>query len=252
MIAAVLVHEVAGHGGTALLCGGRFLRFQVDFDAMGRAWTDAPGHRVAVLAGGIAAEVVLGAAVLAAATLARRRLLVRLALLLLALNLFHDGLPYGFWDACYLGPTGDVGRILAIAPSPALRWTLVLGLGAVYLAAMTATGFLLFRTLEDALGPLSALRAGLVAAALTLGMAVGYAAFDWDQLVPGVGSRPALLAAAVQAAIGVLLVARRRRAVARRPPPARRWAAGLAVAWALGIGSALAVWLWLREGVALA
>src|SRR5688572_19626399 len=91
LIASTVAHEVLGHGLVAVLSGGEFLRFEVQFDGMGRAWTHGGSNREVVLAAGIAVETLLGVLALIAGLRGPRSLPARLACLVLAASLFHDG-----------------------------------------------------------------------------------------------------------------------------------------------------------------
>ena len=249
LIFAVTVHEVLGHGLTAVLCGGEFRSFYVAPDGMGAAWSFAPGSRVAVLAGGTIAQVVLGGLLLGASVLLRRRLLLRAALLLLAFNLFLDGLPYGFWDAVYMGGRGDVSRILSYDAWAPHRTLFLIGLGLLLVASVAVTCRMLIRTLEDDLGALSFGAAAGLAFAMALGVGLGSAAFDWNQLIPGADLMPTYGNTALQIAVGVWLVLTRRRAVEPHPVSARGWTVAIPVAWALCLATVIVVIRWLRHGV---
>ena len=115
MSAAVLVHEVLGHGVTSLLTGGEFRGFELDFQGGGHASTDSPdaAARAWVLAGGVLWEAATGVLLLLLATRVRP-LHWRVFLLIVAANFLHDALPYAFWDAVWLGGSGDASRLLAL------------------------------------------------------------------------------------------------------------------------------------------
>jgi hypothetical protein len=249
MILAVTAHEVAGHGGTALLCGGEFHAFQIDADGGGRAWTDAPDHRIEVLAGGIAVEVLIGGILLAGAFLTRRRPLLCASLVVLAMGSLHDGLPYGLWNGIVACDAGDVGRILHLVDSATLRLTLVSGLAVAYVTTAVLTSLLLLRCLELDLGPLPPLAVVAIAGAITAGIGLGYGAYHWDALSPGAGQMPTYGAIALQAAVGVLLVLARRRTVVSAQVSPRAWCVAIPASWtACGLTIAALV-LWLADGV---
>jgi hypothetical protein len=247
----VIVHEVLGHGCTALLCGGEFQRFVIHFDAMGMAWTNAPDHRVALLAGGIAVEVAIGLLLLPVFLRGRLQPLLRLALLVLAFCMLHDGLPYGFWDAWFEGTTGDVGEILQIHPAPALRVVLLVALGGLYVAAMFASTRWFFHCLEDGLGLLSRSKAIAIAATIVVFVAAAYLAFDWNQLIPGAGRVPSYAAIVLQIAAGAAAVRSRRSNVEPVAISRSAWTRAIAIAWLLGITTAATVGLWMQHGVQL-
>lgn len=249
LLLAVTVHEVLGHGLTAVLYGGRFEAFYVTFDGMGAAWSSAPGHRIEVLAGGTIAQIALGTLLLAASALLRRRLLLRAGLLVLAFNLFLDGLPYGFWDAVYLGGRGDVSRILAHDAWAGHRALFLLVLGGLYVGSVALTCRMLFRTLEDDLGALSLGAASTLALAMVVGVGAGSAAFDWNQLVPGADLVPTWGSIGLQVVVGLWLVVTRRREVVPQPVPGRHWKIAISASWILCAAAVFAVAVWLRHGV---
>lgn len=249
-IGSVTVHEVVGHGLTAWAVGGTFSGFAILPEGMGWATAWSWEHHNVVLAGGIAATLVLGVMLLVAALVARHPL-VRAGLLLAVTCLLLDGFPYGFWNACFVRPPGDIGRILLSMNQPALRWGLVVFFGAGYVVSTVLTSVLLFRCIESDLGPLPAGRAWLVAG-LFFGLVGGAAWFllDWDQLIEGIGRLPQFAGAALQVAMVPVLVATRRTQFDPRPVSRRAWTIGLATAWlAFGV-LMLALIAWLQHGVA--
>jgi len=254
IILAVVIHEVVGHGLTAIVCGGEFQRFEIYPDGGGAAWTEETGRlgRAAVLAGGIASDVVFGALCLLAAGWKRFGPRARLVLLIFATTLFHDGLPYGFWGALLEGDHGDISNLLLyMEPAQTLRLTLIVLFGLLYPLSMFVTSRAIFRTLEDGMGALGAGLASLIAGAMTVFIGVGYATFEWDTLISGAGLYPTVSATLLQGGIGVWLVKNRRATVELVEPGRRSWAASLLIAWAL-MGATLAITLtWLRHGVEL-
>lgn len=252
LISAVVVHEVLGHGCTAVLVGGEFSKFDVQFDGYGRAWThtSSDAARVAVLAGGIASGLLLGTVL---CLVARARALeprLRLALLILAASSFHDALPYGLWDALVPGGHGDVSQILRLVGKDPLRALLVAGFGILYVAATCWTSVAMFRILEEALGGMSRRLAWSATTVMTLLMVGGYLAFDWDQLIPGVGWWPAVLIAVLQGGVGVYL-ARSCREVGEIAVARRRWLLPMCASWAAAAVTVFVVWRWLQNGVVL-
>lgn len=249
MILTVTAHEVLGHGGFAVLAGGTLRGFNVQHDGMGSAYVYAAGHRTWMLSGGIVVQVVLGSLWVGVALLVRRRPLIHAALVLLAMNFFLDGLPYGFWDAVFEGDIGDVGRILSGEAWPPLRPILLSVLGLLLVGTTALTSWLLFRVVERDAGPLSLAQAMTVAGALLVGMVVGFASFDWEQLIPGAGLVPAIGAGLLQSVIGVWLVLTRRRQVERVRVSKLGWGIGIPAAWFAAGAVVTVVALWLSEGI---
>src|SRR5262245_6003102 len=67
-IASTVLHEVLGHGLSAIALGGEFHRFVVHADGFGYAVTDgADEHEVAVLAMGCVVPMLVGAVLLVVA-----------------------------------------------------------------------------------------------------------------------------------------------------------------------------------------
>ncbi|MCP3920680.1 MAG: hypothetical protein GY711_34570 [bacterium] len=73
MTLAVAVHELLGHGMTAIWTGGEFLEFQLDWDGGGRAWSRSPDRAAQawVLASGVLVEAGAGALGLTCAALVK-------------------------------------------------------------------------------------------------------------------------------------------------------------------------------------
>ena len=134
MLLATTIHEVVGHGLLAKLCGGEWHGFRIQLDAMGSAWVHAPDHGILVVSGGLISTTLAGVLALLVAWRARRPL-PGLVLGTFALVMFTE-LVYGFWDAIWMGRTGDVGQILRVVDSASLRWTLIFGQGVLYVAGV--------------------------------------------------------------------------------------------------------------------
>jgi hypothetical protein len=107
------IHEVLGHGLTAVLLGGQFYGFTVKWDTMGWALADiqtgaTAAYHILFSASGIIATTVCGLILWGLVFLFRRRPDIQLALLVGAFVLLIDGLDYVVWNAYHPIPSGDV------------------------------------------------------------------------------------------------------------------------------------------------
>jgi hypothetical protein len=266
LIGSVAVHEVLGHGGTALLLGGQFDGFQLKWDGMGYARTSpAPGapvsHSILILIGGPGATTVVGLALLVAARLARRSIPRRMALLVLSLFCLLEGPPYFFWNAYQPLPPGDIGQILALLPAAGStdpsywRWGIMIVGGVISLTATVVILALLFQALEESLGTGERLgdgkRAAVLAVFLAVPGSVAWLVFDWDQLAPGVGMLPSLVGSAtvVLTVAGLFWFS----LAPRQSPSLRNVSLGHVLAsWATGAVVVAMMWLWLVDGLSWA
>jgi len=82
-----------------------------------------------------------------------------------------------------------------------------------------------------------------------VGVGAGSAAFDWNQLIPGVDLVPTYASIGLQVVVGVWLVATRRREVEAHPVPSRHWAVAIPMAWALCAAAVFVVVRWLQHGM---
>ena len=252
IILAVVVHEIIGHGVTAVLCGGSFQKFVIYPDGGGMAWTNEPEGwgRAAVLAGGITSDFVFGLLFLLVSMLRRLGMRTRLVLVIFATTLFHDGLPYGLWGALLEGPRGDISNLLIyLAPAEKLRIVLIAVFGVVYPLTMVVTSRAIFRTIEDGVGAMSHGLASVLAATMTVCFAAGYATFEWDTLIEGAGMYPTVTVTVLQAAIGVWLVRRRRVYVERVAFSSGSWAVLIVLAWAAMAATLAVTLMWLQHSV---
>jgi hypothetical protein len=174
-------------------------------------------------------------------------------MLVFAFTFFNDGLPYGFWNAAYPDPDGDVGEILAtLHAGPELRWSLVVAFGAAYLAANAGVLLMMWRSMGAVLGRFSfesAMGASLVLVGLP-GIAY-WLSFDWDQLIAGVGRLPMVVGVLLHVALTAALVFIRRDEVPTEIGGPREWLLPIGLSWLACAAAALVVLLWLRHGVTL-
>jgi len=251
------VHEVVGHGLVALLVGGDFRGFTLrpNITGLARAWPDrdAPLWReVAVLAGGVTATTLIGAALLAAAFGVRRRPFARIALASLASCFVLNGSLYMLWNAYHPQPPGDIGRIVQATGSQTLRWA-IFALG----AAMTATFLIVPMAIVVRAGN-RWLRAGSVCRAwhlailpslIGIGFAVGQFVFDWNYIARGIGRVPNSCGIIFGLAAAIVLL--RVPADARPLPDASAFPwLPLAAVWVSTVALAATVAFWLQRGVA--
>jgi len=265
-IASLAVHEVLGHGGTALLLGGQFKGFDLQWDGMGHAMMSAapgapPSHSILILAAGSCATTVAGLALLGAAILARRSAALRLTLLLLSLLCLLEGPPYLLWNAYRPVPPGDIGEILALlsrggsTDTSYWRWSFMIFGGFISLTATVGLLAFLFQAVEESLGNGERLRGVMRAVVLIVFLAIpgsiAWFVFEWNQLAPGIGLLPCLVGSAsvVVTAAGLYFVS-----LDPRPSPSLRtisWRHLLA-SWGAAVVTIAVMLLWLTDGLSWA
>lgn len=248
-ISSVAIHEILGHGVTAWLLGGNFQGFALMPDGMGWAAVSAPRFENAVLAAGVVAGMAFGIVMLLLAHQFTHPL-VRMTCLLFAVCSLEDATPYAFWNSLFPRPPGDFGRILLDLQSEWLRWSLVLGFGAAYVAASVGLNISIFRCFESLLGRLTKIQAIILAwVFFGLGGGIAWFGFDWNQVIQDVGRLPQFVGAGLQLAIAPILVATREKEPAPVSVSNRCWVVSIASAW-LTAGVFVAVlFLWLQHGV---
>lgn len=212
LLFATVVHELVGHGLTALALGGHFDRFIIHWDGMGwaaaYAHRDAPRwHEAVILAGGVISTLLFGAALLAVST-AVRPLLARMVVLLLAICCLLEAGPYMLWNAYHPVPPGDIAKILAMMDWPEGRW-LILAAGALITAgAAVVCGLALFRAMEAWLTSggqlIGTARLLVIALFLVVPGVAGWWLFDWDQLAPGIGAVPNVAGSVLMLMVGLI------------------------------------------------
>ena len=213
VLLAVTVHEVLGHGLAAVLLGGSFDGFEIHWDAMGYAQTTLPpdvttSGRVFHLAAGALVTTALGALLLWSTRLARRGGLIYLAPCLLSCIFVLDGSEYMFWSAYGMTGNGDFARIVRLTDSDAWRW------GFMVSGALLTVFFLWWPMSLFTRGanlwlwgrqPAGGWRRLLIPLGVALGLVLGMASFDWEQLVPGIGSAPTVVAVILGILTGLIL-----------------------------------------------
>jgi hypothetical protein len=253
---AVAVHEVVGHGFTAWCLGGEFVGFQLNWDAMGWAAASASlgapqWHHVMILCGGALSTTVVGSLFLLIAALLKDRLFLRLTLLLLSACFVLDGSIYMFWSSYHAQPPGDMARIIEMTQSNVWRATFLV-LGLLLTISFTVIPLnLLIQVSSRWLSPREALvgiRRAVMPVLFGAGYAAGMVAFDWNQLVHGIGDLPKIVGVIMGFLTGVFLYC--------RPLPLgdgtvefgqAKWP--LAYAWGTTMVLVVIMWGWLTDGV---
>jgi hypothetical protein len=213
------VHEVLGHGLSAVLLGGEFSGFTVKWDGMGWAFATLPAdgasasHQILFWASGIIATTVCGAILWGLVFFFRRRPDIQLAMLVTAFVLLISGIDYVVWNAYHPIPsTGDIGKIIMFChilefPDPTvLRWVLLIT-GVLLFAGTTfyfcTSIFVRAEALILSGGRLTGKSRFLVLFLfLVLPGAYAFLSFDLNQLAPGIGRVPN-----VAGALGIIAVA---------------------------------------------
>jgi hypothetical protein len=262
-ILSTAVHEILGHGLSAVVLGGTFSGFIFRWDGMGWAFCGLPStapltHEVLQLASGIIAEVTCGVALWGVIAFFWRRRDIQLVLLMASFTFLIDGASYVLWNAYRPVPPGDIGRIIWLASptwppeASVLRWTLLV-VGALLCAATTLYFYpALFVRIEALIVPGNQLAGGprllALLVFLVLPGCIGWLLFDWNQVAPGIGWLPCAVGVLSVVVMGGLLFWCRprfkgsdsARLITRRH---------IAVAWTGLTVTALPLTLWFNEGV---
>jgi len=200
------IHEVFGHGLTAVLLGGQFSGFTVKWDAMGWALADLPAggtpvvYQILFWASGIIATTVCGMILWGLVFLFRRRIDVQLVLLVCAFILLMDGIDYILWNSYHPVPQGDIGIIILFSQaldffgSADLRWILLITGALLFAVMMFYFCTSIFIRIEALIlnGGQFTGKSRILALFLFFAMpgAYEYLSFDWNQIAPGIGRVP--------------------------------------------------------------
>ena len=219
-ILSVAIHEILGHGLSAVLLGGSFSGFVLKWDAMGWAYSALPAtapllHHVLYLASGVIATTVCGLTLFGLVFLFRKRLDIQLALLVVSFICLMDGIPYVLWNAYHPVPPGDIGWIIALScgqrvpEASAIRWALLV-VGTLLFAGTTFYfSALVFIRMEAMIlgGGQFTGKSRVLALFFLLALpgSVGWFTFDWDQLAPGIGLLPDVVGALSVIVVAALL-----------------------------------------------
>lgn len=253
IITGVVIHEVLGHGGMALLVGGRFDGFVIRPDGMGWSYafaqdSAATWRTVLVLMAGSWATTLTGLLLVAVAWRIVTSPWWRLALYGLGMAILLDS--YALWSAWAATGAGDAAVVISLTGSQALRWGMMIGGATVVIfgAWFPLRGML--ATAEPWLSQgqvLSRSQHAVVLASFITTIGMAYYCFDYNELVPGVGKLPAHCQSTLTVAVGVWLFfrwPRNRIAI----PSSRGIVAPLAVAWALAFVTLAVTYFWLSHG----
>jgi hypothetical protein len=258
------IHEVLGHGLTAMLLGGQFSGFAVKWDTMGWAFADIPAgapvtHHMLSLASGMIATTVCGMILWGLVFLFRRRPDIQLALLVGAFVLLIGGLDYIVWNAYYPSPpTGDVGKIILFYQAmefpgfTVIRWVILIT-GALLFAG-TAFYFCtsIFMRIEALVlnGGQFTGKSRILALFIFLALPSTYdfLSFDWNQIAPGIGRVPNVAdALSIIVIAGLLFWYRPKLKIGNSIPPIT-WRQ-IVVSGTCLLVTVAALALWLNEGV---
>ena len=227
----VFIHEVVGHGLTAVVLGGEFRGFVIHHDGMGWALAFSQHERL-VWATGPLSGLILGLLCMTVALRSGVSIHLRLLFFIAGGIALVNECSYLFFNAVFPRPPGDIGRILLSFDSASLRWALILVTGVGFVSCMIILNVLVLRFIEEVAGPLSRIRALLVACVVlgVIGAGVQFA-FDWNQLIVDVGRLPQLVSAGMQ--VAVIPIALRFRRYTRRhgPEPLRDWLPSIRLVW---------------------
>ena len=262
-ILGVAVHEILGHGMSAILLGGEFAGFVLKWDAMGWAYSSLPytapqSHHIVYLISGVIATTVVGGILLCFALLFRKSRSIQLAMLVTSFICLMDGISYILWNSYHPVPPGDIGRIILLscgqqlATASAVRWGL-LALG-ILLFVVTTFYFcasIFMRTEELVLnGNQFTGKSRLLALFffLVLPGSVVWFAFDWNQLAPGIGLLPCVVGALSVVAMAALLFWHRPTSKHEDSVHSISWRS-IVVSWSVLVITVIATILWFEKGV---
>jgi len=262
-ILAVTIHEVLGHGLSAVVFGGSFSGFVIKDDAMGWAFSSLPSNashwaHILYLGSGVIATTVAGLLFLWGTLLVRDRAYIHISLLLLSFMCMMDGIPYLLWNSYHPVPPGDLGKIIAIWRVGQLPWAVAireifLVIGCLLFCASTAYFYTaIFARMETLIldggqfcGP-----SRLWALLLLLGVpgAIAWFTFDWNQLAPGVGILPCVVGALSVLIMAFILFWFRLKMNSNSSVPPPTWKL-LAASWGLLAVTVVVIEFWLQHGV---
>jgi len=262
-IFSTAVHEILGHGLSAVLLGGEFSGFALSWDAMGRAFSDLPAdapaaHQMVQLASGVIATSLCGVLLWGLTVFFRKRADIQLVLLIGASIFLVDGISYAFWNAYHPAAPGDIGRIIALCGGPQspggriVRWALLLAGGPLLVGATFCLGTAAFVRMETLIlekGQFTG-TSRLLAVFLLLALpgSAAWLIFDWNQVAPGIGLVPNVVGVLSVCAVAVVLFWYRPGWKCADPVPAiaRRH---VALSWICLLATTASSLLWFSDGV---
>jgi len=262
-ILASVVHEVFGHGLTAIFLGGEFSGFVVKWDTMAWAFSHLPvsaplSHHILYLASGIIVTTMVGLILWGLAFFLREKPAIQLVLLVAAFVVLIDGISYVLWNAWHPVPPGDIGKIiilshaqLAVEPE-VIRWALVF-IGAVFFVGATFYFCTAIFVRVEALilqGGQCAGWSRFLALFFCLALPGSYEwlSFDWNQMAHGIGHLPNVAGALSIIAVATILFWYRPKLDYDGAIPAITWRY-LAASWTGLIVTVAALAFWLADGV---
>lgn len=267
MIAAVMAHEVIGHGIVAAALGGTFSGFGIRPDAMGWASVDiislTPLRQAIIFAGGAVVTTVMSLLLFALGYRWRNRFFSAATCWVFAFAFLCDGVPYFFWDSIYQGVIGDPSAILRLYPLEGMRIAWIIGSGLLGVASIWGFNHLMLkgilRFLKNSLQA-SPKEIVVVASTLFAIQSLAWLSFDWQQLIPvaDIGILPVIVPIALTA---IALGAEAFRAMKRAKitgemtatggvnKAAISWKTPLILAWGSAIAVAAIIVAWLQYGV---
>lgn len=262
IICSTAIHEIVGHGLSAIAYDGTFDGFIIRWDGMGWAYAYVPeGSSITAtiihLAAGIIANILAGLMFLAIAYWLRRKLFTRLCLLILASINLLDGLSYAFWNAYLTESSGDIGRMIewlcyySSFYAVLLRFSILVVSGAMFLIATFFTYALTFQGVEQTLlgGDRfsSRVRFWILLLFFVSDAAIWFA-FDWEQVIPGIGRLPCYASAVMLALTALILYWYSLKPDPKIPAITPGWRHQLA-SWGCLVVVVILMHFWLHDGV---
>jgi len=257
------IHEVLGHGLSAVLLGGQFSGFSVKWDTMGWALADIPvgapvTHHILHFASGIIVTTLCGAILWGLVFLFRRRPGIQLALLVGAFILLIDGIDYIVWNSYHPFPTGDVSKIILFSQAfefsdpIVLRWVLFITSAPLFVGTIFYFCTSIFVRIEALIlsGGQFTGKSRLLALFffLTLPGAYEFLSFDWNQIAPGIGRLPGIAGALSIITVAAVLFWYRPRLKNGNSVPPITWR-HMAVSGICLLITITSLALWLNEGI---
>jgi len=149
---ATMVHEVLGHGLSAILMGGTFDGLEIHWTGQGLAHVSYPGEPYAaalVYLAGIFANILVGLVLLRLAVYREVPYFPRLILLLFAADSVLGASVYMFWNALFRRPDYDITLLLELTDSAALR-VFLMGVGIILLiGGIVLVNYVLYRAFGE-------------------------------------------------------------------------------------------------------
>ncbi len=261
-ILGVAIHEILGHGLTALLLGGEFNGFVLKWDAMGWAYCSLPStailsDNILHLLSGIIATTVVGGLLFGCATLSKRAGL-QLALWVLGYVCLMDGIPYLFWNAYHPVLPGDIGIIISQIsnrqnlPVELIRWIFMFFSAALFIGTTFLFWSRAFAGIEGlVLVNQQFTNNSRILALLFLVILPGTAfwfLFDWNQLAPGIGILPNIVGALSSMAMAGILFWYKPRLQPKVTTKVISWIQ-IALSWGCLIVTLASLSIWFAKGI---